>query len=96
MNHAFFVVKIIGNPVHLIHNECQSIEIKVKVSTPRKKSSRKELTLVLWGDSFLSFLKYYKIQDYLIIEGIVTLKGYINEDNEVKVIVKRLYPFLLN
>ena len=31
----------------------------------------------------------------LIIEGILTLKGYKNGENEPKVIVKKLYPFLL-
>lgn len=95
MNHATFVVKVIKNPVHLIYNDNQTIEIKVQFSVPQTNTSKNELTLILWGDYRDNFLKYYKVQDYLIIEGIVTLKGYQDGGNEVRVIVKRLYPFLL-
>nr|QWK43758.1 hypothetical protein [Desmarestia aculeata] len=95
MNHAIFVVKVIKNPVHLIYNDDQIIEIKVQFSVPQSNTSKNELTLVLWGEYRDNFLKYYKVQDYLIIEGIITLKGYKDEGNEVRVIVKRLYPFLL-
>ena len=95
MNHALFVVKVIKDPVHLIYKEFQAIEIKVEFAVRRQKNSRNELTVLLWGGYREDFLKYYKVQDYLIIEGIITVKGYKNEENEVKLIVKRLYPFLL-
>jgi len=98
MNHAIFVVKAIEKPVHLIYKECQYMEIKVKFPAPRQKNSRNEMTILLWGDYKGDFVKYYKTQDYLIIEGTLTSKGYINEENEineVKIIVKKLYPFLL-
>nr|YP_011002551.1 hypothetical protein V2388_pgp012 [Undaria peterseniana]WAL33342.1 hypothetical protein [Undaria peterseniana] len=97
MNHAIFVVKVIEKPVHLIYKECQSMEIKVKFPTLRQKNSKNELKLLLWGDYKGDFIKYYKTQDYLIIEGILTSTGYayVNEANEVKIIVKKLYPFLL-
>nr|YP_009182620.1 hypothetical protein LEIZ163 [Undaria pinnatifida]AKG50045.1 hypothetical protein LEIZ163 [Undaria pinnatifida]UXC96956.1 hypothetical protein ycf41 [Undaria pinnatifida]UXC97094.1 hypothetical protein ycf41 [Undaria pinnatifida]UXC97232.1 hypothetical protein ycf41 [Undaria pinnatifida] len=95
MNHAIFVVKVIEKPVHLIYKECQSMEIKVKFPILRQKNSKNELKLLLWGDYKGDFIKYYKTQDYLIIEGILTSTGYVNEANEVKIIVKKLYPFLL-
>ena len=95
MNHSIFVVKVIGEPVHLVYKEYETIEIKVQFPVIRQKDSRGELTLLLWGDSRNDFLKYYKIQDHLIIECILTLKGYKNGENEAKVIIKKLYPFLL-
>nr|YP_009684167.1 hypothetical protein [Lessonia spicata]QDP13991.1 hypothetical protein [Lessonia spicata]QWK42765.1 hypothetical protein [Lessonia spicata] len=97
MNHAIFVVKIIEKPVPLIYKECQSMEIKVKFPSLRQKNSRNELTLLLWGDYKGDFVKYYKTKDYLIIEGTLTSTGYVNvnEENEIKIIVKKLYPFLL-
>lgn len=95
MNHAIFVVRVIGKPVHLIYNEHESIEIRVQFPALRQKDFRSELTLLLWGDYRNDFLKYYKVQDHLIIEGTLTLKGYKNSENEVKLIVKRMYPFLL-
>ena len=78
-----------------VYKEYESIEIKVQFPVLRQKDSRGELTLLLWGDYRNDFLKYYKVQDHLIIEGTLTLKGYKNGENEIKVIVKRLYPFLL-
>nr|QWK43474.1 hypothetical protein [Egregia menziesii] len=98
MNQAIFVVKVIEKPVHLIYKECQCIEIKVKFSSPRQKNSINELTLLIWGDYKGDFVKYYKTQNYLIIEGTLTSKGYVNEENEInglKIIVKKLYPLLL-
>ena len=95
MNHAIFVVKAIGEPVHLVYKGYETIEIKVQFPVLRQKDYMGGLTLLLWGDYRNDFLKYYKVQDYLIIEGAVTLKGYENGENETKVIVKRLYPFLL-
>nr|YP_011006382.1 hypothetical protein V2486_pgp012 [Ecklonia cava]WAM63386.1 hypothetical protein [Ecklonia cava]WAM63527.1 hypothetical protein [Ecklonia cava subsp. stolonifera] len=98
MNHAIFVAKVIEKPVHLVYKEYQSMEIKVKFPSPRQKNSKNELKILLWGDDKGDFLKYYKTQDYLIIEGTLTSTGYINKENEineVKFIVKKFYPFLL-
>nr|WRW10713.1 hypothetical protein ASMI161 [Ascoseira mirabilis] len=95
MNHAIFIVKVINTPIHLIYSNFQTIEVKVRFPITRKKNSINELTLLLWGQSKDDFLKYYKIQDYLIIEGILTLHDYKNEDNDANIVVKRLYPFLL-
>ena len=95
MNHGIFVVKVVDKPVHLNYKEYETIEIKVQFPILRQKDSRSELTLLIWGDYRNDFLKYYKVQDYLIIQGTLTLKGYENGENKPKVIVKRIYPFLL-
>nr|YP_011005404.1 hypothetical protein V2475_pgp012 [Chorda asiatica]QWK43191.1 hypothetical protein [Chorda asiatica]WAM62267.1 hypothetical protein [Chorda asiatica] len=95
MNHAILVVKVISNPVYLTYKEYQVIEIKVEFPVSRQKNSGKELTLLLWSDHQGDFVKYYKVQDYLIIEGTLILKGYKTIENKAKIIVKRIYPFLL-
>lgn len=95
MNHSIFVVRVLNEPIHLTFNEYQTIEIKVQFPALRQKSFKNEFTLLLWGDYRDDFLKYYKVRDYLIVEGTITLKGYAERENEVKVIVKKLYPFLL-
>nr|YP_010317794.1 hypothetical protein Ycf41 [Silvetia siliquosa]UNH90231.1 hypothetical protein Ycf41 [Silvetia siliquosa] len=94
MNHAFFIVKVIKNPVHLMSKEYETVEIKVEFPVSRQKNSKNEIILLLWGDHRTDFLKYYKVQDYLLIEGIITLANASN-NNQVKITVKRLYPFLL-
>lgn len=91
MNHAFFIVKVVKSPIHLMYKEYETVEIKVEFPILRQKNSKNEIVLLLWGEHRTDFLKYYKIQDYLLIEGIITLKS----NSEIKVTVKRLYPFLL-
>ena len=95
MNHAIFVVKLVEKPSNLIYKEDKPLEIKVQFPVLRQKDSRSELTLILWGDYLTKFLKEYKVEDYLIIEGTLTWKVYKNRGNEAKVIVKRIYPFTL-
>lgn len=89
MNHAIFVIKVCKNPVHSVHCEQKIIEIEVQFPTPRQKNYKNKFKLILWGNHKDDFLKYYKIQDYLLVEGIIT----INTDNDIKITVKRIYPF---
>lgn len=96
MNHALFVIKVIEHPIHLVYGEYETLEIKVEFPVPRQKNSKHELSIVLWGGHRDDFLKYYKVQDYLIIEGIITINSYKNGDPEVRITAKKLYPFLLN
>ena len=95
MNDAIFVVKVVDKPINLIYKEYEALQIKVKFPVLRQKDSRSELTLLLWGDYRNDFIKYYKVQDYLIVQGTLTLKGYKNGENEPKLIGKRIYPFVL-
>ena len=60
-----------------------------------QKNFKNELTLLLWGEYRNDFLRYYKIQDYLIVDGTLALKNTDGGDNEVRIIVKKLYPLLL-
>ena len=95
MNHGIFVIKVLEEPKHLVYKEYEAIEIKVQFPVVRQKDSRSELTLLIWDDYRKDFLSYYKVQDYLIVEGTLTFKGYKNIENEAKLIVRRTYPFLL-
>ena len=61
MNHAIFVVKAIGEPVHLVYKGYETIEIKVQFPVLRQKDYMGGLTLLLWGDYRNDFLKYYKV-----------------------------------
>nr|YP_011007368.1 hypothetical protein V2495_pgp012 [Scytothamnus australis]WAM64797.1 hypothetical protein [Scytothamnus australis] len=96
MNHAIFIVKLIKDPVSINYENYQTVEAKVKFASPRQKSSINELTLLLWGEYRDDFLTYYKVHDYVIVEGILTLTDSKTNISEGKLIVKRLYPLLLN
>nr|QWK42196.1 hypothetical protein [Pseudochorda nagaii] len=97
MNNAIFVVKITESPVYIIHRDCQNIEIDVQFASPRQKNSKNKLKLFLWGDCQKDFLRYYKEDEekYFIIEGNLTLKGYQDSENEVKIIAKKIHPVML-
>lgn len=97
MNHAIFIIKVLDEhkPIHFIYKKYEAVEIKVQFPVSRYKDSRSELTLILWGEDRKNFLKCYKVQKYFAIEGILTFKDYKNAENEVKIITKRISPFLL-
>nr|YP_011007087.1 hypothetical protein V2492_pgp012 [Phaeostrophion irregulare]WAM64374.1 hypothetical protein [Phaeostrophion irregulare] len=96
MNSAILVVKIITDPVHLNQNQHQILEIEVQFATTLKKNFRNMLNLILWGDHRDDFLKYYKVHDYLVIEGILTSKGYNGNESELIIVAQRMYPLLLD
>lgn len=96
MNHGIFIVKIIENPIDLSYNQNPVLKIQVQFAKIGRKNSKSQINLLLWGGFREDFINYYKIQDYLLIEGIITSKGYNDHQDEVKLIAKRVYPFLLN
>lgn len=93
MNHAIFIVKLITPPTQLSYNSHHTIELGVQFAGANYRNFKNQFTLILWGEHAEDFLKYYKIQDYLVVEGIMTIKGYTNPN--LKIIAKRIYPFLL-
>lgn len=96
MNHAIFLIKVITGPVHLSYKSHHTIELEVQFAGITHKNLENKLILILWGDHRDDFLKYYKIRDYLVVEGILTGTGSKNEDNKLKIIAKRIYPFFLS
>ena len=84
------------NPIEIMYKEDSIIKINVRFAKNYSKPFRNEISLILWGGFKDDFLNYYKIKDYLIIEGIITSAGYKNEKEEVNLIAKRVYPFLLD
>lgn len=96
MNHGLFIIKVLENPEHLIVNETPLIKVPVKFTSGNQKLSSFKLTLMLWGGFREDFINYYKVKDYLLIEGIITSNCKLNENEEVNLIAKRVYPFLLD
>ncbi|CAL8412600.1 unnamed protein product [Dictyota dichotoma] len=96
MNHGIFIVKIIEKSINLNYNGEEVLKILIEFPQIKSKISKKYLNLILWGTFREDFLKYYKIKDYLLIEGIITNSNYENEEDEINLIAKRVYPFLLD
>lgn len=96
MNHGIFIVKIIEKSIDLTYSTELVLKIPIQFAQIKSKTSQQPLSLILWGTFREDFLKYYKIKDYLLVEGIITSSNYQNQEDEINLIAKRVYPFLLD
>lgn len=98
MNHGIFIVKVIEKPENLNYNQESVLKVPVIMASIQLFNSIKNINLILWGIFREDFLKYYKIKDYLLIEGIITNTNYneTTSENNINLVAKRVYPFLLD
>ncbi len=96
MNHGIFIVKIIEKSISLTYSNELVLKIPIQFPHIKSKLSKKYLNLILWGTFREDFLKYYKIKDYLLVEGIITSSNSKNQEDEVNLIANPFYPFLLD
>lgn len=96
MNHGIFIIKVMERPLDIIYKDHSILKIGVCFAKQYKKPFRNEMNLILWGTFKDDFLNFYKVKDYLLIEGMITSQGYRNEKEEVNLVAKRVYPFLLD
>jgi single-stranded DNA-binding protein len=100
MNSIGAIVKILETPKEKFVNSSTLVTIcRVQLSQVRKIRTVK---LVIWGNLARSVLNYYKINDYVLIEGYISLQSTMSS-NETKKPVKKViltalkvYPFLLD
>ena len=73
-----------------------------RAQLPQIRQDRGMIKLVFWGELANDIINYYKINDYIIIEGYLsfreTLIAYLLRHNlkQVEVNVLKVYPFILN
>lgn len=103
MNYANFIVKIISKPEKSFFDEnLLVIEISAKFPQIQKKKSNEIIHLSIWTTKNDNLDNYYQINDYIIIEGYISLResnlNYSNllKNNYVEISVFKIYPFLLN
>lgn len=100
MNSIGAIVKILETPKpKFVNSTTLVITVRVQISQVRKIRTVK---LVIWGNLARSVLNYYKINDYILIEGYVSLQAKIGANKnkksleKVTITVLKVYPFLLN
>ncbi len=104
MNYASFIIKIIKKPKQsFFKKEIPLTEISGKLYQIRnKKKIEIPVSLSLWGNLAYDTMQYYHINDYVIVEGYVSLRekissGYqIPVDKHIEVSGFKIYPFLLD
>jgi hypothetical protein len=93
INYFGGIVKILENPNQkLSDNNISRTEFRAQLPQIR---NTKVIHLVFWGNLANDVANYYKINDYIIIEGYLALPEQFNL-KRVEITVSKVYPFLLN
>ena len=100
-NYIGGVIKILETPKQQIVKNNNIVVTKFRAQIPQLRNSRL-VTLSFWGNLARDVLTYYKVNDYLIIEGYLSLRDKTISPVEnqklkkVEITVLKAYPFLLN
>lgn len=99
MNSSTFLVKVLSEPIQsLTNNNILRVEVQVQIAKSRKKKSKDQFPILLWGYLGKYFLHYYQNGDYLIVEGILSFRKKKKKERFEKsplFTVLKLYPFML-
>ena len=95
-NYISGIVKILENPIETTFNKNISIT-QFRVQLPQIRNNI-IVNLVFWGKLSQDIAHYYKINDYIIIEGYLSLrdKKKLENPKSVEITVLKVYPFILS
>ena len=98
-NYVGSIVKILENPIQKIFSDTIiSTEFRVQLPQIRNRQNR-IVNLVFWGNLAVDVKKYYRINDYIIIEGYLSLreeklKKFTNSNlKKIQIVCFKAYPF---
>jgi single-stranded DNA-binding protein len=99
MNYIGALVKVLETPKQKFINS-NTLVVKFRVQLPQIRKIR-TVELVCWGNLAQSVLKYYKVNDYILIEGYISFResNNLNKNKTLKKVTitgSKVYPFLLN
>jgi len=99
-NYISGIVKILENPVKEVSkNNVPLTKFRVQFPQIRKNIV---VSLVFWGNLGDDVINYYQINDYILIEGYLSLRdkpitnARIKNSKKVQITVLKVYPFLLS
>ena len=102
MNYVVFTVKVIKNSGQSFFSDGTSLtELTVQLPQVRKNNSKVILQVSIWGKLSYDVAKYYQPDDYIIIEGYISIRNIdigrvVNSLNkQVEISVFKLYPLFL-
>jgi single-stranded DNA-binding protein len=99
-NYIASIVKILETPKYKIINNNIPIT-KFRAQLPQLRNNT-IVNLTFWGNLANDINKYYKINDYILIEGYLSIRNKKNKNlssqnfKKVEITVLKLYPFLLS
>jgi single-stranded DNA-binding protein len=92
------IVRILETPRQKIFNTNISVT-QFRVQFPRVRNNG-VVHLTFWGNLARDVANYYKIDDYILIEGYISLRDkkifnqIISKSKKVEITVLKVYPFL--
>ena len=94
MNYTIFIVKIIKKPVqNLFKNNISSTEFIAQFPQIRNKNCINTFQVTVWGNLSSNIVKYYQDNDYLIIEGYISLYRKDQNRKQIRITAFKIYPF---
>jgi hypothetical protein len=103
MNYVGAIVRILETPrLDLINNNISRTEFRVQLPQIRNKQSITISKLVFWGDFAYDVANYYRVNDYILIEGYLAFKKKEVSDlvngtlKYLEITVFKVYPLFLN
>jgi single-stranded DNA-binding protein len=96
-NHIVSIVKLLENPRKKILKKNISVA-RFRVQLPQSKKER-IINLTVWGKLANDIEKYYRTNDYIIVEGFISIKTSDFNRSRFKIVeitVSKIYPYLLN
>jgi single-stranded DNA-binding protein len=98
MNRCFFIVRLSEEPNQKNYNaKIGLLNIKANfVYKKKKKLQTKEFNLLVWGNQKENLLKYYRKDDYVLIEGFLrtffetNIKSVAIKEKKIEIIVLRI------
>ena len=99
-NYIGGIIKILEPPKQkVLENNILVTKIRGQISQLRKT---RLVTLTFWGNLARDVTTYYKVNDYVIVEGYLSLREKNNsksrrlKSKRVHITVRKVYPFLLS
>jgi len=99
MNYSTFIVKIIKKPVQsFFKNNISLTELLVQFPQVRNKSYLDICYLNVWGNLSHDVMKYYKVNDYIVVEGYISFRNSNQETKtkQIEISAFKIYPLLKN
>ena len=103
-NYISSIVKIIENPSLEMTKSINPniMSIRLRVQFPHYKNEKRIMTLVFWGNLAEEIIQYYQNNDYILIEGYLSINKKkspmwtLKKFGQIKITVLKVYPFFLN
>lgn len=103
MNYSIFIVKLVNNPEQSFFEDDTALtEVWVQFPQFLNQNYIDTFKISAWGNLAYDLNKFYKFNDYVLIEGFLSLKEnyqqtyHIKNEKHIEFTVVKLYPFILN